>query len=136
MRSILPKTGMYIDFKIFDKNFKKIVEKTIPGKGEEGLSKGASELLIDARDKPPQAPKDIGDLWGSILILKPYISRGEIGIQCGFNIIYAARWHEATGQNINWTTDKGASQPGPKFLESKMSRYMNKYMAIVAKAIE
>lgn len=144
--------GMTVDFSDFEKKFKRIVEDTIPEETAKGLFKAGNQLIQDAVEKPPQAPKDIGDLWGSKRVNKAEIKKDMITLECGFNIKYAARWHEISPGNIsdtdklgrvmsghwpiNWTTNKGASNPGPKYLETKMVRYKNDYMKIVAEYIK
>ena len=124
-----------MDFKQFEKEFKRIAENAIPQEAGKGLFKAGNELLQDAVKEPPQAPKKKGKLWGSKRVTKAEVKKGEISVKAGFNIVYAARWHEAE-PNINWTTTKGASQPGPKYLESKMGKYKNKYMEITADHIK
>jgi|SRR3972149_739893 len=144
--------GMTLDFKDFEKGFKRIVEDAIPKEAGKGLFKAGNQVLLDAVQKPPQAPKDIGDLWGSKRIDEAKVKRGEITLDCGFNIKYAARWHEISPSNISekdklgrvmsghwpihWTKNKGASNPGPKYLEKKMMMYKNDYMKIVAEHIK
>lgn len=129
--------GMTIDFKDFNKGFKKICDK-IPPEAAQGMFAAMNELLRDARVEPPQAPKEVGDLWGSARADKAKIEKGSIEGQCGFNIVYAARWHElseAEDARINWTRDKGSRFPGRKYLEKKMVMFKDKYMKIVAEFI-
>lgn len=132
------KTGMYLDFSDFDKKFYDLVNKAIPEDAEKGLVDGMNGLLSDSITKPPQAPKDIGDLWGSTAgTIKPIKGRKDkiLGVSGGFNIKYAHRHHEAEPGEFKYTIDKGASQPGPKFMQSKMAQYGKKYMEIVANSI-
>jgi len=144
--------GMTIDFSDFEQKFNKIVEDAIPSEAAKGLFKAGGQLLLDGIQKAPQAPKDIGDLWGSRLVNEAKVEKGKISLECGFNIKYAARWHEISPDNmsmtdklgrplskhwpIHWTTTKGAAQPGPKYLETKMMMYKNDYMQIVADHIK
>ena len=144
--------GFTVDFSDFEKRFKVIVENAIPEEAGKGLFKAGNQLLKDAVEKAPQAPKDIGDLWGSKRVTEAKIERGEIKLVCGFNIKYAARWHEISPSNISkkdilgrvmsghwpihWTTNKGAASPGPKYLESKMVKHKEDYMKIVAEHIK
>jgi hypothetical protein len=129
--------NLYVDTTDFDIRFKQICENAIPGLVEKGLFEAMNKLLSDAVKLPPQAPKDVGALWASkadtVSVKK---EEGQIVAQGGFNIEYAARWHEAVGENINWTTTKGATHPGPKYLESKMTQKKDKYMGIVAESIK
>lgn len=145
--------GMTIDTTEFDKIFFKLVENKIPAEAGKALFKGGAELLRDAIKVPPMAPKDIGDLWGAAGIqgdgtqihkvsegvppgFQAHVSKESVSVAPGFNIEYAARWHEVSPtKKINWTTHKGAPQPGPKYLEIKMSMFKRKYMEIVALAI-
>ena len=127
-----------IDFTDFDKKFFNLVQKTIPENAKRGLQAGMLELLNDAKTKEPQAPKEFGDLWGSTaqvpieVIITPYF----ISATGGFNSKYATRQHEAEPGEFNYTKTKGASRPGPKFLQSKMVRYKEKYIGIAVKFIE
>lgn len=131
-------TGMYLDFSDFDKKFKALVQKAIPDDAEKGLINGMNELLRDSIELPPQAPKDIGDLWGSTAGTVKLIEGKRnklLGVTGGFNIKYAHRHHEAEPGEFKYTVDKGAAQPGPKFMQSKMAQYGKKYMEIVADSI-
>ena len=131
--------GMTVDFKDFEKGFKRIVEDTIPEEAAKGLFKAGNRLILDAVEKTPQAPKDIGDLWGSKRVIEAKIEHDRITVEAGFNIAHAARWHEISltrAAQINWTTDKGAVNPGPKYLEMKLMMYKNDYMEITANHIK
>ena len=95
------------------------------------------ELLRLAKYEEPQCPKDIGDLWGSTAgTVTPKVTSSEISVEGGFNSEYATRQHEVEPGEFNYTTTKGASRPGPKFLESKMAKHKETLMGIVAKTIE
>ena len=63
-------SGMYIDMKDFDRKFNALVKNAIPKESEKGAFDAMNELLRDAIVHPPQAPKDIGDLWGSRIVEK------------------------------------------------------------------
>ena len=129
-------TGMYLDTSDFDKEFKKVVEKAIPEDARKGLDNAMNEWLSDSITKPPQAPKEIGDLWGSIAGTVRVVWKYKILIASGgFNIKYAHRHHEVPPGTFEYTVDKGASQPGPKFMQSKMAQFGKKYMEIVAETI-
>ena len=124
-----------IDFTEFDKKFFKLVQKTIPEEAKKGLQAGMLELLNDAKVQEPQAPKEFGDLWGSTalvpieVIITPYF----ISATGGFNSKYATRQHEAEPGEFNYTINKGATRPGPKFLQTKMVRNKEKYIGIAVK---
>jgi hypothetical protein len=130
-------TGMYLDWTDFDKKFYNLVNNAIPEDAEKGLVDGMNELLRDSIELPPQAPKDIGDLWGSTAdTVKLAKEKGKLlGVSGGFNIKYARRHHEAEPGEFKYTVDKGASKPGPKFMQSKMAQFGKKYMEIVADSI-
>lgn len=128
-------SGYYIDTKDFDKKFNALVKKAIPEYAAKGAFDAMNELLSDAITKPPQAPKDIGDLWGSRIVKKAKEITKEILVEGGFNIKYARRHHEVPPGTFKYTLTKGASQPGPKFLESKMAQFKEKYAWIIAEVI-
>lgn len=125
-----------MDFEAFIKTFYPLTEKKIPSSGEKGLTNAAFEMLRDADKEAPQTPKEFGDLRGSRKVEKPKTIRSTISIEAGYRSKYAARQHEAEPGEFNYTTNKGASRPGPKFLQSKMVRHKNKYMEIVALTID
>ena len=129
-------TGYFLDFKEFNRNLKRLTDVEFPEYIEKGLFNAMNELLNDSITKPPQAPKDMGDLWGSRIVEKPERARSDINIKGGFNIEYAERHHEVAPGTFNYTTTKGASQPGPKFMQSKMSQYGKKYIGIIADTIK
>lgn len=128
-------TGMYIDMKDFDRKFNNVAKNAIPEYRDKGAFDAMNELLQDAIVHPPQAPKDIGDLWGSRIVEKAQKVGKETFVEGGFNIKYAHRHHEAEPGAYKYTTTKGASQPGPKFLESKMAQFKDKYAWIIAETI-
>ncbi len=128
--------GFTMNFKAFEKTFFPLVEKKIPSSGEKGLAKAAFEMLRDADKEAPQTPKEFGDLRGSRKVEKPRTIFGTISIEAGYTSKYATRQHEAEPGEFNYTKDKGVTQPGPKFLQSKMVRHKKKYMEIVALVIE
>jgi len=128
-------SGYYIDMTDFDKKFNNLIKNAIPKYAAKGVFNAMNELLNDAITKPPQAPKDIGDLWGSKIVEIAKEVAKEILIEGGFNIKYARRHHEVPPGTFKYTLTKGASQPGPKFLESKMVQFKEKYGEIIAETI-
>ena len=128
-------SGYSLDITDFDKKFNALVEKAIPEYAAKGVFDAMNELLNDAITKPPQAPKDIGDLWGSKIVEKAKIITKEIFAEGGFNIKYAHRHHEVPPGTFKYTLTKGASKPGPKFLQSKMAQFKEKYAWIIAEVI-
>lgn len=130
------KTGMCLDLSRFDKKFNNLVKSAMPDDAQKGLFNAMNELLRDSIEKPPQAPKDMGDLWGSTAdTVKVERKHKLLMASGGFNIKYAHRHHEAEPGEFEYTVSKGASQPGPKFMLSKMIQYDKKYMEIVAETI-
>jgi hypothetical protein len=127
--------SMKIDFTDFDKRFKAVVEHAIPSEAAKGLFKAGNELLNDAITKRPMAPFDEGHLRASARTDQAKVERDKISVDCGFNIVYAARWHELTpteDKRINWSLPGS----GAKYLESKMTVYKDKYMSITAEYIK
>ena len=128
-----PKTGFNLDWSEFDKKFYDLVEKAIPGDAQKGLRVAMNEVLSDSIELPPQAPKEIGDLWGSTAgTVKVETKYKKLSVSGGFNIKYARLHHEVAPGTFKYTTDKGAKQPGPKFMQAKLARFSRKYMEIVA----
>lgn len=133
-------SGYYLDFSEFNRNLKKLVEKDFPDWAEKGLYNSMNELLRDSIEKPPQAPFKKGDLWGSRSGIKPENpiiikkTKNYISSQGGFNIKYAHRHHEVPPGTYKYTRT-GAKLPGPKFMQSKMAQYGEKYIGIVADMI-
>lgn len=125
-----------MDFSEFNKKFFRLVEKEIPKAAEKGAFNAANELLRDADKQPPQTPKEFGDLRGSRKVDKPKISRGEISVKAGYTSKYAVYQHEAEPGQFNYTTDKGVTQPGPKFLQSKVIRNAKRYIEIIVLSIK
>lgn len=130
-------TGFYLDTSDFDKKFDEFVQKAGDDYPRKGLEDGMNELLRDSIELPPQAPFKKGDLHGSIAgTVKVFIKRGLIFVLGGFNIIYARRHHEVAPGTFKYTiTEGGVTQPGPKFMQSKMAQFGKKYMEIVANSI-
>jgi len=120
-----------LDTRDFDIKFDDLIKNAIPGAVSKGLFIAGSELLRMAIEEAPQCPKDIGDLWGSggVKVID------DESVQTYFNSVYAAYQHEQEPGKFNYTTNKGASHPGPKFLSSKMIRHKNDLMNLIAEAI-
>ena len=124
------KTGFYVDTRDFDHHFSRVVANTIPKLTNKGLVKAAAEALRDADLEKPFLPIDKKDLRGSKEI---HGSKDlfELFVEFGFNIIYAAKMHEG---KVDWNWSRTGS--GPKFLSSKLTRYKDKYIKIVAVVIK
>lgn len=122
--------GMSLDFKDFMTGLRLLCMKN-PAIAGEGLFRAGNELLHDAIYKRPFAPFDKGDLRGSARTDKAEFDGTNVSTKVGFNIVYAARWHELTPEQdarIHWTLPGS----GRKYLETKMQAYRNDYMKIVA----
>lgn len=129
--------GFFFNTSEFDRNFQKVTKDVIPPSAEKGLFNAAAELIHDSKSEPPQAPRDIGDLWGSGIVQKPKSSPSEISVKCGFTEKYAHRHHEVPPGTYKYTITPGVcDQPGPKFMESKMIKNKEKYIKIVAETIK
>jgi len=126
--------GMTIDFRDFEKGLTKLVKESEPKETAKGLFQAGNQLLKDAVEERPYAPFDEGHLRGSARTDKAEVTKSGAEVVAGFNIVYAARWHELTPEEdakINWT----GGGPRRKYLESKMAIYKDKYMKIVARAL-
>ena len=127
--------SMTVDCSDFEKGFAKIIKKASDEEAGKGLFKAGNELLHDAINTQPFAPFDEGALRGSARTNKAEVKKDEVSTVAGFNIVYAARWHELTPEEdskISWSLPGS----GRKYLESKMVMFKEKYMGIVAKHIE
>lgn len=125
------KTGIHIDFSEFNRLFKDIVKHEIPELAGDGLFQAGNALLKDARTVQPYVPVNKKVLTRSGMVEHAKITQGKIDVTLGFTSEYAARWHELTpaeDARINWTLPGS----GRKYLESKMARFMNKYVKIAS----
>lgn len=110
-------------------SIKDIAENVIPEQTRKGMFQAASELLNDADRVEPKTPKKEGHLRGS-----KHIEISPTEIYVGFNISYASYVHEMVPlesygeKSITW------SEPGSgaKYLESKMTMFLEKYLQIIA----
>ena len=147
------KSGYTVDFTDFNLDFDKLVNETMLDAARKGAFNAMAEMLRDADKEAPQTPKDKGDLRGSKTIevsLPGMKAEGvktlrkidlpfskEIVVTGGFNIEYAMKVHEAEPGTIRFQVKHAAiQQPGSKFLETKMVRNKEKYMAITALTIK
>jgi hypothetical protein len=122
--------SMTIDFTDFDKGFKTLVEKSVPPEIDKALFRAGNELLHDAIYVMPYAPFREGHLRGSARTERPADAPEGTGVLAGFNIVYAARWHELTpaeDSRINWTLPGS----GCKYLEMKIPMFRDKYIRII-----
>lgn len=127
----MAKTGMTFDTKDFDIKLPRVINKEIPEAAASTFPRVAGMVLRDAITEEPKAPHKTGHLWREQKIEQPKIERGEINIELGFDVEYAAATHEAPS-NWNWTM----AGSGPKFLEAKLIRNKEKYMAELARGMQ
>lgn len=120
-----------MDTRDFDKNFSRVIEKTIPQATKKGLVKAAWEALRDAEKEEPTVPAKEFHLRGSKEVHESK-DLFDLFVEFGFNIIYAARMHEMPGKEYKDPTTPGS---GPKFLEIKIIKYKEKYIEIIALSI-
>jgi len=126
------KSGMTLNTKDFDIKFAKVCDKAIPKAAANQMEyKVAGMVLRDAILEEPRAPHKTGNLWRSQKIEKPKILKGEINIELGFDADYAAIVHEMPA-STDWTM----TGSGSKFLEAKLIRNKEKYMAEIAKGMQ
>ncbi len=123
----MAKSGMTYDTKDFDIKFPRVINKEIPEESAKLEYKVASMVIRDAILEEPRAPHKTGNLWRSQKIEPPRILAGEITIELGFDTEYAAPVHEMPS-NVNWTM----AGSGPKYLEAKLIKNKEKYMAEIA----
>ncbi len=128
----MAKKPFTVDFRAFDEDFDKLMEKTAPKELEKGLFKAASEMMHDADVKEPKTPFDKGDLRGA-KHYEPKKDRKELSIEAGYNLIYAAYQHEKEKTPKSVYNLPGS---GPKFLHRKMVMFKKKYIWIVSKSLE
>ena len=127
------KSGMTYDTKDFDIKFPRVINKEIPEESARMEIKVAAMVIRDAILEEPRAPhsKGGGTLWRSQKIEQPQIKAGEITIECGFDVEYAAAVHEMP-PGVTWTM----TGSGAKFLESKLVKNKEKYMAEIARGMQ
>ena len=135
----MAKTGFSIDTKDFDIKFPDVGNRQIPQAAAFSFYKVASMVIADAILEEPRAPHKTSNLWRSQLIEAPHIKLGEISIELGFNAEYAAVVHEMgldeSGKpikSIDWTMEGS----GAKFLEAKLIKNKEKYMAELARGMQ
>lgn len=126
------KTGMTLDTKDFNIKFGNVTGKVIPEASAKAVFQEGAMVIRDAILEEPRAPhsKGGGTLWRSQKIEQPKIEHGEISVELGFDVEYAAAVHEMPS-NYKFTLPGS----GPKYLESKLIKNKEKYMANVAEKI-
>lgn len=129
------KDGLNYDFSDFNLGFLNAAENLIPGIAVKAVKAGLDQVIIDANEIEPKTPHLLGHLKGTGQVhsveLTPEMVTGIMsfgnpkGGQGGAP--YALRWHEVEPGTVNW------SEPGvgPKYLESKLVRFKDKYVEII-----
>lgn len=126
------KTGMTLDTRDFDIKFPNVGNNQIPQAAAFSFYKVAGMVIADAILEEPRAPHDTGNLWRSQLIEAPQIKLGEISIEVGFDADYAAAVHEMPAPY----KDPKMAGSGPKYLEAKLIKNKEKYMAELARGMQ
>ena len=127
----MAKTGMTFDSKDFDIKLPRVINKEIPEAAASTFPKVAGMVIRDAILEEPKAPHKTGHMKRNQKIEYPKIEKGEISIELGFNTVYAMAVHEMPS-NVNWSM----TGSGPKFLEAKLLRNKEKYMAELARGMQ
>lgn len=162
--------SMEFNFADFEKGLAELANKAVPKQLDRGLFDASAMLLKLSIEEEPHAPRYFGpkggggDLWASARIkgagsnlykreAKPIAfnseKEGEASVAtAGFNIEYAARWHEINSENISMTDKLGRvysghwpirwtlAGAGPKFLESKMYIYSKELLEIMGSRLK
>ncbi len=126
------KSGMSFDTKDFDIKFPRVINKEIPEAGANSAFKVAGMVIRDSILEEPRAPHKTGNLWRSQKIEAPKLERGEITIELGFDAAYAAAVHELPAPYQKPTM----TGSGPKYLEAKLIKNKEKYMAEIARGMQ
>ena len=141
-------SAVRLDLGDFDKRVAEYGKGRVPKIVKVAMWEAAAALKKDADEIAPKTPHLYGNLRGDAVRGVKAKGSGKTNRDCfpkianedlGGNIVavlvtycapYAARWHEAVGENINWSEDG----VGPKFLEAKMARedLRNKYYGLIA----
>ena len=136
----MPNEPIYrLDFTQFNAGLRKYQQMCKSDYAPEGVRKACDELILDANNIPPRTPFKWGALRGSGKV-DEVLKQGEIVVgkvsfgagASGQDAPYAARWHEAEPGTVKFT----APGAGPKYLESKMNMFREKYMKIIAEVIK
>lgn len=127
-----------VDFSKFNHNLKRYALQ-VPKDAKRGIRLALNELKLDADNVPPRTPHKEGHLRGSGKVQKIKVEPNDISGELkyggegeGGDVPYARKLHEAEPGTINW------SEPdvGPKFVTSKIIRFMEKYIKIIATTIK
>jgi hypothetical protein len=113
----------------FDSKMKELL-RDMPKIEDEVLEKLGWQIINDANTIEPKTPLLDGFLRDKVKVLKE-----EQGVaKIWFTMPYAAKWHEATDPEPNWSEKE--SGVGPKYLESKLLRFKSDYGEFLATLIK
>lgn len=126
------KSGMTLNTKDFDIKFLRVGNIEIPSAAANAFYDVAAMVIRDSILEEPRAPHDTGNLWRSQLIEQPVLEFGVISIEVGFDAEYATAVHEMPAPY----KDPTMAGTGPKFLEAKLIKNKEKYMAILAQGMQ
>ena len=96
----------------------------LPPMGDRALLKLGDKVRRDANNIEPRTPHLEGQLRSVVVI--EILEQGIAVVW--FQMPYAAKWHEATNPEPNWS-EAGV---GPKYLESKLVRFKDDYAKFLA----
>jgi len=116
-----------MDPKEFNIDFDRITSKTIPDDIRKALWELGWAIIKHANSVEPTTPRKIGDLRASGKVV---VDQRKLDLLVGFNMVQAHRLHEGL-KDWNWT-EPGS---GPKYLESKLSMFKDKYIKFLADRI-
>lgn len=133
----MSKTDFTLDFTDFDKKTTEIMKNAVPADTAKGLREAGQEWKLDADNVEPKTPHLEGHLRASGRVSKPEKGANEISVDVTYGgvkykVPYAKRWHEVEPGTVKWS-ELGV---GPKYLASKATMFMKKYMAIIAAVIK
>ena len=129
------KSGLNFDFTDFDLGFFNAANNLIPGIAAKAVKAGMDAVLIDAIEIEPKVPHETGHLRATGTVHQVEVTPDLITGQISFGnpkggqggAPYALRWHEVEPGTVHFK-EPGT---GPKYLESKLVRFKDKYIEIM-----
>lgn len=121
-----------LNMSAFLSDMKRITRNVTGDAAISGVNETLAALKIDSDTVTPKTPHLEGHLRADFIIQAKKVSGKNIEGLLVYNSPYAARWHEAEGEAINWS-EAGV---GAKYVETKITRYKEKYNAIMGEAIK
>lgn len=125
-----------VDFTDFDKKFLEFAINEAPDATKQGVKDAIDQLYQDALNVSPTVPKKEGILRAEVSRETKDVGDSIVG-ELTFKMPYAARRHEeevgpVSGKPVVFT-EPGS---GPKYVESKLVRFMKDYIGIVRDSIK